>query len=234
MTTDLEDPPQAVSERTEEEVTADVVWRLIQRGILSDRPGDVHQVCQILGLDLLALRDASARLAVPERYQPPRRIPCRQHPPPAPSRHRPAPNPGGVAARPTPTPPPTQADEDAAVLVGRVTNTRPHLEDGRLWCGRHDDGEGAWLDPEAFGARADRPGVRRSACRDCEAAYSRERYLDAERLRLLRVAVAVLDRESVHVGDQCARCRGPLRTGDSVVAVDVVLAHEKCPGKGTP
>lgn len=200
--------------RNEIDLAADVLWRLIDEGFVPKDRRTVTRAAQVIGVDLGELRDASIRLSVPTRYTPPRRMPMK---------------PGGAGSgrgrpvREVPGPRPDPVRRGAP---------RP-THNGALWCPLHNEGEGAWLTPDSFGARTDKPQTRKWACRPCLSRYLKDRYVSVQRAQLLTGKTTIVTADIRRLFRACARCGHELLDGQEVEVADVELAHCSCPDGGT-
>lgn len=107
---------------------------------------------------------------------------------------------------------------------------RPNRE-GMLRCARHDGGAGDWLAKESFALRADRPGHRKSWCRECTRAYAAGKYLSTATLLALHgegVLVSSLPAGLALLSKPCPACRESWQASDVVVAGEVFVIHKEC------
>ena len=85
---------------------------------------------------------------------------------------------------------------------------------------------------DAFNVKRRREGAEpgyMSMCRDCQKAYSRERYLNVERLKgLAQAGISfVIGPDDDVEGLECTGCHGPLEEGETVIGW-AELTHERC------
>ena len=95
---------------------------------------------------------------------------------------------------------------------------------GERRCGRHNDGEGAWLPVEAFDVKNPKTGQLKTWCRECYKEYQRERYVRVG----YRVVVVELHEGDPCVGQRCPICTELFQPGQRVRGDH--LAHEQCVG----
>jgi hypothetical protein len=127
-----------------------------------------------------------------------------------------------------------EASEQVATRRGHAPGSRHNLtaqnasrhgakeHDRQRHCPMHDEGAGAWLTVEAFDVKNKKTGALRSWCRDCTAAYQRQRYLSIEQARIV---TEILEGDPC-LGHACGGCGRPFEVGQRVVGHD--LTHEGC------
>lgn len=189
--------------RTEVEVAAEVLARLLRLGIVP--LGMREEATKAIGLQT---SEVTAALARRLPYQPPRRVSVPAHQQPSPV----------VPLRPVPAPAPAS--------VPRPGRKRKVAPNGDLWCA----GCERFLDPEQFALRTDRPGRRKSRCRPCCSADQARRYLSVRKIAALDAARIqfVVDEDSELVGMACADCGGAI-VADEFVRVEGKPRHSTCP-----
>lgn len=112
-----------------------------------------------------------------------------------------------------------QQRQRLTAAVGTVT--RPNRE-GQRFCGKHNEGKGAYLPLINFAVKDKRTGARKSWCRDCTVAYMATRYVRVG-AKVLTVEVTEAD---ACVGKLCPACTNPFVIGDHVQGENV--QHEAC------
>lgn len=226
------------AQRSEQEVAADVVARLLAKGWLPK--GDKARVARIardLALPLSAIAAAADKAAAsgwrvphysalrptagreaeaprPVADVPARALEAAPAPPPAGrSRRDPMPRPEGMK-------PATNARRE------RVIDGVPHL-----WCtgGKDHSHEAHWAPEASFLVRADLPHRRVTMCDDHRRRYQRARHVRVKVVDdLAAVGLAfVIDGESNLVGLRCKGCGNQLMAGDKAKG-DAVLWHDAC------
>lgn len=192
--------------RTEVELAAELLWLLCASRVVPADGAWLENVCHLVGIEVNEVREAETRVADVRRFVPPRREAASE--------------PGRSARRP-PAP---------RALRRPATRTRP-VQDDKLWCPRHTDGQGAWLAAESFGLRADRPGKRKPWCRECTTAYAAGKYLSRATVEMLQaggVLVSELPADSPLLARPCPRCNEPFLPTDRVVMGDPMVLHKCC------
>lgn len=127
--------------------------------------------------------------------------------------------------------PPAPSAPTVQTYHPHASRKRAVREDGFLRCPRHDNGEGAWLEPDAFSLRTDHQtpesdGHRRSWCKQCTAAYQAERYLSVRAAHGGNVRLTYLH-DPTDPAVSCTICHQPILP-DQAVAILAQPMHEKC------
>lgn len=228
-------PTEPLLERTEPELTAEILWVLIAtRCVQRDREW-LARACQTLGVTPDDVGRAMQRLG---------ENPTREWVKPRPAvilalelATAPAPTAAPPLELPRTSVPrePTKGPElppEPAPLKRSPTRQREERGD-ELWCRRHDDGQGAWVHKRDFSLRSDRPGHYRAWCDACTATYNRAKYLSVETLNALHhegIRVGDLPEAARElVKDPCGVCREVFGEDDVVVA-SVRVVHKGCGG----
>ena len=196
--------------RTERQVAADVIVRLLEGGILPRTPSVIARGAAAVGVPVELIRRS---WATQTGVKPDRTLAA-----------------GGddlvPRAKPEPRYAPNYNGNTRAAHEKRRAAKEP--VPGMRTCCRCGE-----LKPKAeFNVSNPRTGKLRPACKACARQYHRERYLSSQKLeRLGPVLRFILEAGDEHAGMICADCRQPCRIGDEVVASDAVLRHaeHQCP-----
>lgn len=136
---------------------------------------------------------------------------CRAALPVLVARTQPAARPGGRTSR---------GAQTAATEIPRNGPIAKN-QDGRRFCPRHNDGQGAWLPVDAFDKKGS-SGLVRWVCRDCYSQYQRERYVAANKQAII---LEVVEGDRV-IGATCNGCGKPIELGQLIAAT--VIRHQEC------
>lgn len=194
-----ESTPFTQQERTEVELAAQILARLLKHQIIP--LGMREEAQRVVGLQTAEVTEA---LRAPTwRWSPPRRV--------------------EVPAQPTKVT--KLRRREPANPKFRNGRARMENADGHLYCKGCDE----WLPPEQFTPRADRPGTRKAKCRACMSAYQAARYLTVKKIDALNQARVrfMVDEDSELIGMACADCGHPIVAND-LVHVDGGPRHEVC------
>jgi hypothetical protein len=207
--------------RTERDVAAEVIARLLKGGVLSRSPAVVARAAAAVGVPVALVREKWARdglATVPfdgtlvqdqERSTP---------------------------VRPVSEPPPDRPEwknRNAARLrqYNRKKWERKNPEPGKRVCSRCKE-----LKPVSdFAVKDKGKGTLRSMCNPCVKDYQHDRYLSSAKLEKLGPVLRfILEDGDEHAGMICPDCRQPCRVGDEVIATDAVLHHASHHEVGKP
>jgi hypothetical protein len=192
--------------RTERQVAADVIVRLLEGGVLSRTPSVIARAAAAVGIPVeLVRRSWATQSAVkPDRTS------------------------VGVGddlvplARPEPVYSPNYSEKMKAANAARRARKEP--VPGKRICSRCRE-----LKPvEAFPIKNKRTGGRRSMCGECFRSYQRNRYLSVEQGERLKTLLRFVVGEEDHLEGDCITCQMPIEVGQEVVADDVKLSHASC------
>jgi hypothetical protein len=206
--------------RTERDVAAEVIARLLKGGVLSRSPAVIARAAAAVGVPVSLVREKWAvdgLASVPfdgTHVAEVRELPSAVSRPASLAKPRYAPNyTGNVRA----------ANERA--------RAKKEPEPGKRLCNRC----GELKDLDQFQIMKPRTLKRRPECKACNAIWRRERYLSSAKIEKLGPVLRfILEEGDEHAGLICPDCRQPCRIGDEVIASEAVLHHASHHEVGEP
>jgi hypothetical protein len=204
--------------RTERDVAAEVIVRLLKGGVLSRSPAVIARAAAAVGVPVALVRQKWAvdgLATVPFNGT----LVADDHEPPSAD---PVVTP--VTSRPAPSPRPRYAPNYHGNTRAANEARRAAKEPvpGKRLCNRC----GELKDKLEFNISKPRTGKLRPECKECNRAYQRNRYLTSAKLEKLGPILRfILEEGDEHAGMICPDCRQPCRIGDEVIASDAVLHH---------
>jgi hypothetical protein len=212
--------------RTERDVAAEVIARLLKGGVLSRSPAVVARAAAAVGVPVGLIREKWAvdglatvpfdgTLVAQDQELPTAALtslPSRMGAPAAP-RYKPGYHPN------------SRAENEA-----RRAKKEP--VPGKRTCSGKC---GQLKNLDQFGVKDKRTGALCAWCKECMRAYSKDRYLSSKKLEKLGPVLRfILEDGDEHAGMICPDCRQPCCIGDEVIATDAVLHHASHHEVGKP
>jgi hypothetical protein len=220
--------------RTELDVTATTVAKLLDAGVLGRNPETIQRAALAVGVGVRDIRDAWARCRNAVAWPTPSVRPIAD--PPAPVQPPPPPAPEPEPER-VPEPPverqrePTSGSWDSTTATAASRKTKAwagaNPEPGKRRCARCKDVKPV----DEFPIKNQATGTRRSYCTPCWLLNQRERYLSVERVGQLDAVGLTFTLSAVDEvgGLRCKKCGGALFDGQEVRSHPTLLEHVVCP-----
>ncbi len=192
--------------RTERQVAADVIVRLLEGGVLSRTPSVIARAAAAVGIPIELVRRswATRSAATPDRTLVA----------------------SGddlvVRAKPKPVYAPSYAGN--IKTANERARAKKEPVPGRRKCNRC----GELKDLDQLQIMNPRTLKRRPECKACNAIWRKERYLSVEKTKQLKTLVRFVVCEKDHLEADCLTCNQPIEAGQEVVADDVKLSHATC------
>jgi hypothetical protein len=212
--------------RTERDVAAEVIARLLKGGVLSRSPAVVARAAAAVGVPVALVREKWALDGLATVPFDGTLVAQDQEPSPVPTV---TPMPSRTGALAGPRHKPNYGGNFRAENERRRAKKEP--VPGKRICGRC----GEMKNLDQFNIKNKRTQERSAWCRDCTKAYSTERYLSSQKIEKLGPVLRfILEDGDEHAGMICPDCRQPCRIGDEVIATDAVLHHASHHEVGKP
>jgi hypothetical protein len=199
--------------RTERQVAADVIVRLLEGGLVQRTPSVIARAAAAVGVPVELVRQAwAAQSAVkPDRTLVTTGddlVPMRKKN----ESHEPKPG---------------RKPQGGAALRNASRTAAAHPTPDTRRCSKCE----VIKSVDEFDWKDRKKGHRQSWCRDCWKAYQRERWLSVEKTKRLGIVVC----EDDHLEADCTTYHLPIEAGQEVVADDVKLCHASCSAdRGAP
>jgi hypothetical protein len=196
--------------RTEREVAADVIVRLLEGGVLVRTPSVIARAAAAVGvsIDLIRRSWATQTAVMPDRTLVAGGddlVPMRRKIEP-------------------PDPEPARKPQGGAAHRNATRTAAAYSTPDARRCSKCK----AVKSVDEFDWKDRKKGYRRSWCRDCWNAYQRERWLSVEQSNRLKTLLRFVVCEEDHLEADCITCHRPIEAGQEVVADDVKLCHSSC------
>jgi hypothetical protein len=213
--------------RTERDVAAEVIARLLKGGVLSRSPAVIARASAAVGVPVALVREKWAVDGLASVPFDGTHVAEVHELPSA------GPNVTPAVSRPASLPRPRYAPNYTGNIraANERARARKEPEPGKRLCNRC----GELKDVDQFQIMNPRTRKRRPECKACNAIWRRDRYLSSQKLEKLGPVLRfILEDGDEHAGLICPDCRQPCRIGDEVIASDAVLHHASHHEVGEP
>jgi hypothetical protein len=223
--------------RTERDVAAEVIVRLLEAGELHRTAAAVARACAAVGVPVPLVRKVWATRTISTTSkldgtliatgdELPPMAPKIVHPETAPEQAEPPEvdepeTSSAEVVQPQREPwKERNAERVRKANAARVAKKNP--KPGKRVCSRCKETKPV----EDFALKDKRRKTLRSMCKPCFSSYQHDRYLSSAKLEKLGPVLRfILEEGDEHCGFVCPDCRQPCRIGDEVIATDAVLHH---------
>jgi hypothetical protein len=206
--------------RTEQDVAAEVIVRLLEAKVINPTPANLRAAAMAVGVPVPLIRETWA--LVKARRSPLDKKPVTDGPTLVPM---PPPEPEPEAQPEAPVPAHSPKYATGARKYNEAKRAAKEPMPGKRICAHCNE-----LKPKSqFATKNKRTRQLSAWCKPCIRDYQKARYLSSERLKKLGLVLRfVLGPEDEHAGMLCAGCHQPCRIRDEVLASDAILRHGSC------